>query len=218
MTKQEIAMQKRLDNAAKASSMTLKAQLNALNTDAGYKLKSVGRDGSVTEYALTKREHIEQNLGMKPHTSKKGVVLGYTPATFDAAVADELKVIGTDGKTKAFCVYVDRSVRVTLEDANSSTGEKDYPLYTSEEADKKVKGESAVSCKLYRKAVVGYNDWGPGLIIKILRQSRQIEAEIKRAEKSRATYEQNKAEGLYIVENRDGKLVKSSVNPGDIND
>lgn len=59
MTKQDVKMQKRLDNATKASSMTLKAQLNALNTDAGYKLKSTDKDGKTTELALTKREHLE---------------------------------------------------------------------------------------------------------------------------------------------------------------
>ena len=101
MTKQEKANQKRLDNATKASSMTLKAQLNAVNTDAGYKLKSTDKDGKVTEYAITKREHLEQNLGMKPHMSKKGVCLGYTPATFDVAVVPELKEVGTDGKITA---------------------------------------------------------------------------------------------------------------------
>lgn len=216
MTKQEIAMQKRLDNAAKASSMTLKAQLNALNTDAGYKLKSTDKDGKVTEYALTKREHLEQNLGMKPHTSKKGVVLGYTPATFDAAVDENLKAIGSDGKTKAFYAYFDRTVRVAVEDTTSATGIKEVPLYTSEGADKKVKGESAQTCKLYRKAEIDRNGWGPGLIIKVLRQSRQIDAEIKRAEKSAATFEEEKAKGLYVVENRDGKLVKLPIRIDDI--
>ena len=53
MTKQEKANQKRLDNATKASSMTLKAQLNAVNTDAGYKLKSTDKDGNVSTWSRT---------------------------------------------------------------------------------------------------------------------------------------------------------------------
>lgn len=209
-------MQKRLDNAAKASSMTLKAQLNALNTDAGYKLKTTDKDGKVTEYAITKREHLEKNLGMAPHKTKKGTIIGYTPATFDAAVVDELKEKGTDGKAKAFYAYFDRTVRATVEDPNSDSGFKEVPIYTSEEADKKVKGESAQSCKLYRKAIIGETGWAPGTIIKILRQSRSIDAEIKRAEKSAADFEDQKAKGLYTVENRDGKLEKVQVRVEDL--
>lgn len=216
MTKQEKSNQKRLDNAAKASSMTLKAQLNAVNTDAGYKLKSTDKDGKVTEYAITKREHLEKNLGMKPHTSKKGVVLGYTPATFYAAVDESLKEIGTDGKTKAVKVYVERVVTVTMDDANQGT--KDYSLYTSEEADKVIKGEKgAKSCKLYRKATISEFGWGPGLIVKVLRQSRQIDDEVKRAEASAAKFEEDKAKGLYIVKNVDGRLMKFQVRLESIN-
>ena len=216
MTQQEKSNQKRLDNATKASSMTLKAQLNALNTDAGYKLKSKDKDGNVTEYAITKREHLEQNLGMKPHMSKKGVVLGYTPATFYAAVDESLKEMGTDGKTKAVMVYVDRVVTVTMSDDNQ--GRKDYSLYTSEEADKVIKGEKgAKSCKLYRKATISEFGWGPGLIVKVLRQSRQIDDEVKRAETSAAKFEEDKAKGLYIVKNVDGRLVKVQVRIQDIN-
>lgn len=218
MNKQEINNLKRLDAAVKAASMTLKAQLKALNTDAGYKLKTTNKDGNVTELSLTKREHIEQNLGMAPHTSKKGVVLGYTPATFDAAVDENLKEIGTDGKTKAYKYYVDRTVRVTVEDANSETGLKDYPLYTSEEADKKVKGESAQTIKLYRKATIAKDGWLPGTIIKVLRQSRQIEAEQNRAAKSVEKYAEQKKQGLYIVQNRDGVPVKVKANMMDVND
>lgn len=214
MTKQEKANQKRLDNATKASSMTLKAQLNAVNTDAGYKLKSTDKDGKVTEYAITKREHLEQNLGMKPHMSKKGVVLGYTPATFDAAVVDELKFKGTDGRAKAYYAYFDRTVRVMVNDA--TTGTKEVPLYTSEEADKKVKGESAQSCKLYRKCLIAECGWGPGFIIKVLRQSREIADEIARATASAAKFEEQKKNGLYIVENRNGSLVKIQVRLDDI--
>lgn len=217
MKKEERANQKRLDNAAKASSMTLKAQLNAVNTDAGYKLKSVDKDGKVTEYSITKRDHIEKNLGMKPHLSKKGVCLGYTPATFDAAVDENLKTIGTDGKTKAYHVYVDRVVTVTREDAERNI--KYASVYTSEEADKVVKGEKgAKSCKLYRKATISEFGWGPGLIFKVLRQSREIQDEIKRAETSAEKFEEQKTAGLYIVENRGGVLVKVKVNIQDLND
>ena len=214
MTKQEKANQKRLDKAAEASSRTLKAQLNACNTDAGYKLKSTDKEGKVTEYAITKREHFEQNLGMKPHMSKKGVCLGYTPATFAAGVVDELKEMGTDGRAKAFYAYFDRTVRVTVEDAKSGT--KTVPVYTSEEADKKVLGESAQSCMLYRKCIISEFGWGPGFIIKVLRQSREIADEIEKAAKSAAKFEEQKAAGLYIVENRDGKLVKVQVRLEDI--
>lgn len=214
MTKQEKANQKRLDKAAEASSRTIKAQLNACNTDAGYKLKSTDKEGKVTEYAITKREHFEQNLGMKPHMSKKGVCLGYTPATFAAGVVDELKEMGTDGRAKAFYAYFDRTVRVTVEDANNGT--KEVSVYTSEEADKKVKGESAQACKLYRKCMISEYGWGPGFIIKVLRQSREIADEIEKAAKSAAKFEEQKAAGLYIVENRDGKLVKTQVRLEDI--
>lgn len=210
MTKQVKNLQKRLDNAAKASSMTLSAQLKALNHDAGYTLKSKDSEGKVTDYCITKREHLEQNLGLVPHKSKKGVCLGYTPATFNAAVDENLKEVGSDGKTKAYYAYVDRVVTVTMEDA--ATGTKDYSLYTSEEADKKVKGESAQSCKLYRKAIISECGWGPGLIIKVLRQSRQIQEEIKRAEESAKKFKEQVANGLYMVINKDGKLVKVEVN------
>lgn len=215
MTKQEKANQKRLDNAAKASSMTLKAQLNAVNTDAGYKLKSTDKEGKVTEYAITKREHLEQNLGMAPHYSKNGQCLGYTPATFYAAVDENLKDVNPiSGKTNAVYAYVDRVVTVTMEDAN---GPKDYSLYTSEEADKKIKGESAQSCKLYRKVMVADNGWGPGLIVKILRQSRQINEEIERAKKSAENFEEQKKQGLYIIKNVDGVLKKLEVDVHFIN-
>ncbi len=216
MTKTEKANQKRLDNATKASSMTLKAQLNALNTDAGYKLKSTDKEGKVTEYAITKREHLEQNLGMAPHYSKNGQCLGYTPATFYAAVDENLKDVSPiSGKTIGVYVYVDRVVTVTIEGEN---GPKDYSLYTSEEADKKVKGESAQACKLYRKVVVSDNGWGPNLIVNILRQSRQINEEIDKAAKSAEKFAAQKAQGLYIVKNVDGVLKKFEANLHYINE
>ena len=96
-----------------------------------------------------------------------------------------------------------------MEDANNGT--KEVSVYTSEEADKKVKGESAQACKLYRKCMISEYGWGPGFIIKVLRQSREIADEIEKAAKSASKFEEQKAAGLYIVENRDGKLVKVQV-------
>jgi len=208
MTKQELANEKRLNKAVIASSMTLAAQLKSLNHDAGFKLTTTASDGTVTEHHVTKREQIAK-LGMQPLYRGKSC-MGYTPATFNAAVDDSLKMVGLDGHVKDTYVYVDRVVTVTMEDPN--TGQKDYSLYTSEEADKKVKGESAQSCKLYRKVRIGANGWGPGLIVKVLWQSRHIADEIARAEKSKQTFEEQRANGLYVVINKDGKLVKVKVN------
>lgn len=215
MNKKELSIEKRLNKAVVASSMTLKAQLKALNTDAGYKLqmKSV-KDGNVTitESQVTKREQIAK-LGMLPKMSGKSC-LGYTPATFNDATDESLKVMSDDGKVVATYCYVDRVVTVSVEDAK--TGMKDYSLYTSEEADKKVKGESANTIKLYRKVQIAENGWGPGLIVKVLWQSRHIEEEEQRAAKSREAYDEAKKEGLYIVINVDGVLKKVKVNVGDV--
>lgn len=207
MTKQELSNEKRLNKAVVASSMTLKAQLNAINTDAGYKLQSKDKDGNVTEHQITKREQLSK-LGMEPKLSAKGVSLGYTPASFQEGVHESLKEVGLDGKVKYNYVYVDRVVTVTMEDP--TTGTKDYSLYTSEEADKKVKGESAQTIKLYRKVAIHENGWMPGLIVKVLWQSRHITEEETRAEKSQENWDKVK-DDLYIVKNVDGVLKKIQV-------
>lgn len=207
-TKKELAIEKRLNKAVVESSMTLKAQLNALNTDAGYNLKTKDSKGTITEHHVTKREQIAKN-GMQPKMTAKGACLGYTPATFNAAVDESLKEVGSDGRVKANYVYVDRVVTVTIEDGN--TGMKDYSLYTSEEADKKVKGESAQTCKLYRKVTIGEFGWGPGMIMKVLWQSRHIQEEVTRAEASAKKFKEDMEKGLYIVINKDGQLKKVAV-------
>lgn len=213
MTKQELANERRLNKAVIESSMTLAAQLKALNHDAGYKLKTRGSDGTITEHQITKREQISK-LGMEPLYRGKSC-MGYTPATFNKAVDDSLKMVGDDGHVKATYVYVDRVVTVTIKDPQ--TGERDYSLYTSEEADKKIKGESAQSCKVYRKVRIGEFGWGPRTIVKVLEQSRSIEEEIKKAAASQKKYEEQKAAGLYVIMNNDGKLSKVQVN-ANIND
>lgn len=204
MTKKE----KALDNATIQSSMTLAAQLKALNHEAGFKLKAHDKDGKISVLECTKREHLS-SLGLEPHYVGKKCV-GYTPATFNAAVCDELKEV-IDGKVVATYVYVDRVCTVTLDD--DTIGTRDYSLYTSDEADKKVKGESgAKSCKLYRKATIGEFGWTPGICVKVLRQSSQIADEIKRAEESAAKFAKQKEAGLYIVKNIEGTLHKIKVN------
>lgn len=212
MTKQELANEKRLNKAVVASSMTLAAQLKALNHDAGYKLqlKSVKNgEVTITIAQVTKREQIAK-LGMQPKMSGKAC-LGYTPATFNAAVDESLKEVGTDGKVKANYCYVDRVVTVQVSE-NTAIGEsKDYSLYTSDEADKKVKGESAQAVKLYRKAIISETGWGPNMIVKVLWQSRNIKDEEARAKASEEKYEELKKQGLYIVKNVGGRLVKIQV-------
>lgn len=214
MTKQELANEKRLNKAVVESSMTMKAQLKALNCDAGYKLATKDKDGNLTIQQVTKREQLSK-LGLEPKMSGKSC-LGYTPATFNAAVDESLKEVGADGRVLANYVYVDRVVTVTIEDDN--TGKKDYSLYTSEEADKKVKGESAQTCKLYRKVLINECGWGPGLLVKVLWQSRHIQEEVKRAETSAEKFAEQKANGLYIVMNKDGRLVKVPVRIQDVNE
>lgn len=212
MTKQELSNEKRLNKAVVASSMTLAAQLKALNHDAGYKLqlKSVKNgEVTITIAQVTKREQIAK-LGMQPKMSGKAC-LGYTPATFNAAVDESLKEYGTDGKVKANYVYVDRVVTVTVSETTNNGESKDYSLYTSEEADKKIKGESAQTVKLYRKVMVAEQGWGPGMIVKILWQSRNIKDEEARAIASATKYEELKQQGLYIVKNENGRLVKKQV-------
>ena len=213
MTKQELANEKRLNKAVIASSMTLAAQLKALNHDAGYKLqlKSVKNgEVTITIAQVTKREQIAK-LGMLPKMSGKAC-LGYTPATFNAAVDESLKEMGTDGKVKANYAYFDRVVTVTVSEPTDNGESKDYSLYTSEEADKKVKGESAQTVKLYRKMMIAETGWGPGMIVKVLWQSRNIKDEDARAKASEEKYEELKKQGLYIVKNVGGRLQKVQVN------
>lgn len=207
MTKQEAKNEKRLNNAVVESSMTLKAQLNALNTDAGYKLKLKDKDGNVSEAAVSKREQLAK-YGLLPHCDKKGRPLGYTPATVAAAIqAEQLKTVGTDGSVKMYHIYRERVVRVTIEDEEQGT--KDVPVYTSEEADKKVKGEAGKACKLYELHDIIL--WVPRIIMTLLEQNKSIDEHVKRAEASVKKYEEQKAEGLYIVRNINGKLVKQAV-------
>lgn len=207
MTKQEKQNEKRLDKAVVASSMTLSAQLKAINHEAGLKLQVKDNKGNVTLAQVTKRQQLSK-LGMEPKLDKNGKPMGYTPATFAAGVNETLKeVIG--GQT-TYSVYVDRVVTVTMSD--NQTGSKDYSLYTAEEADKKVKGESAQTIKLYRKVLIDPNGWVPGLIVKVLRQSREIAEHEEKAKKSQEAFDKAKEQGLYVVVNIDGTLHKVKVN------
>jgi hypothetical protein len=215
MTKQEKANEKRLNNAVINSSCTKPAQLKALSHECGYQLQAKDSDGNVTTYSVTKREQLSK-LGLEPKVTSKGAILGYTPAMYNDATDADLKVIGTDGKVKANYVYVDRVMKVSV--GNDATGWKEESLYTSEEADKKVKGESAQTIKVYRKALISEYGWSPRLLVKVLEQSRSIAEHQKRAKESAEKYEELKKQGLYIVENRDGKFVKVQVRLSDVNE
>lgn len=208
MTKQELANEKRLNNAVINSSCTKPAQLKSLSHECGYQLQAKDKDGNITLYSVTKREQLSK-LGLEPKVTSKGAILGYTPAVYNDATAPELKVIGTDGKVKANYVFVDRVVKVSV--GNDATGIKEESLYTSEEADKKVKGESAQTIKVYRKCIISEYGWSPRLLVKVLEQSRNITAELERAKASAAKWDELKQSDLYIVQNRDGKLVKIKV-------
>lgn len=209
MTKQEKANEKRLNNAVINSSCTKQAQLKALSHECGYQLQTKDKDGNVTVYSVTKREQLSK-LGLEPKVTSKGAILGYTPAMYNEATDADLKYVGTDGKVKLNYVYVDRVVKVSVD--SDATGIKEESLYTSEEADKKVKGESAQTVKVYRKAIIDEHGWSPRLLVKVLEQSRSIAEHQERAKKSAEKYEELKKQGLYIVVNRDGKLVKIKVN------
>lgn len=215
MTKQELANEKRLNKAVINSSCTKAAQLKALSNDLKKQLESVDRDGNVTLYSVAKYQQVAK-YGLLPKFTSKGAILGYTPAMYNAATDDDLKYIGTDGKVKMNYVYVDRVMKVSV--GSDAIGWKEESLYTSEEADKKIKGESAQTVKVYRKCIISEYGWSPRLLMKVLEQSRNIKAEQERANASAAKYEELKKEGLYIVENRDGKLVKVKVNISDVNE
>lgn len=215
MTKQEKANEKRLNNAVINNSCTKQAQLKALSNDLKKQLESVDKDGNVTLYSVTKYQQVAK-YGLLPKITSKGAVLGYTPAMYNEATDADLKVIGTDGKVKANYAYFDRVMKVTV--GSDAAGWKDESLYTSEEADKKVKGESAQTVKVYRKCLISEYGWGPRLLMKVLEQSREITEHQERAKKSKEAFEELKKQGLYIVQNRDGKLVKIAVRIEDVNE
>lgn len=215
MTKQEKANEKRLNNAVINNSCTKAAQLKALSNDLKKELESVDKNGKVTVYSVTKYQQVAK-YGLLPKITSKGAILGYTPAMYNEATDADLKALDANGKVVANYVYVDRVVRVSV--GNDATGIKEESLYTSEEADKKVKGESASTVKLYRKVTIGDYGWGPRLLMKVLEQSRSIAEQQERAKKSKETFEELKKKGLYIVQNRDGKLVKIAVRIDDVNE
>lgn len=214
MTKQEKANEKRLNNAVINHSCTKQAQLKALSHKVHDQLTSKDKDGNVTFYAVTKQEQLSK-LGLDGKFTKNGVFLGYGPAEYNNATDDDLKVIGTDGKVKANYVYTERVVRVAV--GNDATGWKEESLYTNDEADKKVKGESAKTIKVYRKCLIAEYGWSPRMLEKVLEQSRSIAEHKERAAASMAQWEELKKGDLYIVQNRDGKLVKVKVRIDDVN-
>lgn len=213
MTKTEKANEKRLNNAVINNSCTKQAQLKALSNDLKKSLESKDKDGNVTVYDVPKYQQIAK-YGLLPKVTSKGAILGYTPAMYNDATDADLKTIGADGKVKENFVYVDRVVRVTV--GNDATGLKEESLYTSEEADKKVKGESAQTIKVYRKARISEYGWSPRLLMKVLEQSVAIEECKRLAKASAEKFEELKKGDLYIVQNRDGKLVKVKVNIQDV--
>ena len=185
-------------------SCTLAAQLKALWHNHSKGLVYTDSKGVQTNLNVTKEGHISY-MGMQPHYVGKGDKkknVGYTPAEFNAAVAEELLVRNDEGKVKATYVYRDRVVNVELLEEGEE-GKRNYSLYTKEEAEKKAKGESgAKSIKLYRKVMIDDYGWGDKLIMDVLTQSKYISEEITKAEKSLENWEN--IEHVYIVKNVNG--------------
>jgi len=198
--------EKRVNNAVVASSKTKGAQLKALWHESNEPLTTKNADGSITTWGVTKRQQLSK-YGLEPKMSGKAC-LGYTPAMFNAATADDLKLVGADGKVIENYVYLDRVIRLQLSDDPT---EKEVPVYTEAEADKKVKEGSGKSIKVYRKFRIDPCGWSPDLLMKVLEQSASIGDEIAKARKSREAWESLKKGPLFIVEHRDGKLVKVPV-------
>ena len=196
---------KRMIKEVNKDSRTLPAQLLTLWHNHAMQLVSIKPDGTTVSYGVTKEEAIAY-IGMKPHFIGKGEkkkCVGYTPATFNAAVADELLERNAQGKVMQTYVYRDRTVMVESYEESNDEGHRSYSLYTLEEATKKAKGESgAKAIKVYRKCMIDTYGWGPELIMDVLTQSKYIADETKRAEKSRENYEA--IEHVYIVKTIDG--------------
>ena len=198
------SIENKKNNAVVASSSTKAAQLKSLWHEANEPLQTKNADGSITTWSITKRQQLSK-YGLDPKMSGKAC-LGYTPAMYNAATADDLKLVDGNGKVIENYVYLDRTIKVQLADDPT---EKEVPVYTEEQADKKIKGESASSIKVYRKFRIDPCGWGPKLLMKVLEQSYSIADEIEKARKSRAKWEELKTKGdLYIVENRNDQLVK----------
>lgn len=195
-----------MNRAVIESSCTKSAQLKALSHKCGLLLKGKDKDGKEMEFAVTKCQQVSK-YGLEPKYATNGACLGYTPRMFNDATDADLKDVNEDGKVIANYVYVDRVVRVIVEGAE---GPQEESLYTSDEADKKVKGESAQTIKVYRKCIVSEFGWSPRLLMKTLEQSRSIAKQKERAQKSLEAFEAVK-EDLYVVLNRDGKLEKVHV-------
>lgn len=196
---------KRMIKLVNQDSRTLPAQLLTLWHNHDKQLVSINSDGTTTAYDVTKEEAIGY-IGMKPHFVGKGdkkKCVGYTPATFNAAAADELLLRNDQGKVMQTYVYRDRNVMVESYEENTDEGTRSYSIYTLEEATKKAKGESgAKAIKVYRKCMIDPYGWGPELIDDVLFQSTYIADETKRAQKSRENYEA--IEHVYIVKTIDG--------------
>ena len=199
------------NNAVVASSSTKGAQLKALWHESNEPLQTKNTDGSITTWAITKRQQLSK-YGLEPKMSG-AACLGYTPAMFNAATADDLKLVGSDGKVIENYVYLDRVIKLQRSDDPT---EKEVPVYTEAEANKKINGESASSIKVYRKFRIDPCGWGPKLLMKVLEQSYAIEDEIEKARKSLEKWNELKKGDLYVVENRNGKLVKIKVRVNDL--
>jgi hypothetical protein len=215
MTKQEKANEKRLNNAVINHSCTKQAQLKALSHKVHDQLTSKDSDGNITIYTVTKYEQLEK-LGLVGKFSKSGTFLGYGTTEYNNATDDDLKYVGTDGKVKMNYIYRERVMKVSV--GSESEGWTEESLYTSEEADKKVKGEKgAKTIKVYRKCIISEYGWSPRMLESVLEQSRSIAEHQERAAASMAQWEELKKGDLYIVQNRNGKLVKVKVRVEDVN-
>lgn len=196
---------KRMIKEVNKDSRTLPAQLLTLWHNHAMQLVSIKPDGTTTAYGVTKEEAIGY-IGMKPHFVGKGEkkkCVGYTPACFNAAAAEELLERNAQGKVMQTYVYRDRTVMVESYEESNDEGHRSYSLYTLEEATKKAKGESgAKPIKVYRKCMIDPYGWGPELIDDVLFQSTFIADETKRAEKSRENWDS--IEHVYIVVTIDG--------------
>lgn len=216
MTKQEKANEKRLNNAVINHSCTKQAQLKALSHKVHDQLTFKDSDGNVTIYTVTKYQQLEK-LGLVGKFSKSGTFLGYGTTEYNNATDDDLKYVGTDGKVKMNYIYRERVMKVSV--GSEATGWTEESLYTSEEADKKVKGETgAKTIKVYRKCIIGEYGWSPRMLESVLEQSRSIADHQARAKESKEKWEELKKGDLYIVQNRNGKLVKVKVRVSDVNE
>lgn len=126
-------------------------------------------------------------------TDKKGktVKKDYTPGTFKAAVAADLKE-GDD----AIKVFRDCPVLCQMDE---NAGQKYMRVYDEENAKKLIAGDKeARPLSVYKRVTVVPTNWSWRTIEKVLNQSQSIEKHLEKEEESMNTYEE--VEKLYIIE------------------